>query len=101
MGQFLIQIDDPQIATIARKFSIQKISIFGSAICDDFSPNSDIDLLIELSPDRAYSYFDVLEIQEQFERIFQRKVDIVEKNSLRNPFRRESILRSAKEIYAI
>lgn len=96
-----LHMDDPRIISIAEKYAIRRISIFGSAIRDDFGPKSDVDLLIELSHERKYSYFDILEIQEQFEKIFLRKVDIVEKNSLRNPFRKESILNSAKEIYAI
>jgi len=95
-----LSIDKEEIVAIAHEFSIQSIAVFGSALRVDFGPESDIDLLIELSPERKYSFFDLLEIKSRFEQLFKRKVDLIEKGSLRNPYRKKTILKTAREIYA-
>lgn len=46
------------------------------------------------------SFFDLLEMQEELETIFGRKVDLVEKEGLRNPIRRKSILKNREIVYA-
>lgn len=96
-----LPIDKEEIVAIAHEFSIQSISLFGSALRVDFRQESDIDLLIELSPEREYSFFDLLEIKSRFEQLFKRKVDVIEKSSLRNPYRKKTILKTAREIYAV
>jgi serine/threonine protein kinase len=47
-----------------------------------------------------HSLFDLLEMQEELETIFGRKVDLVEKEGLRNLIRRKSILKSREVVYA-
>ncbi len=41
-----------QIAAFCQKHSIRRLAIFGSALRDDFSPDSDVDVLVEFEPDR-------------------------------------------------
>lgn len=92
--------DENQLIEIAKSFFVKELYIFGSILRDDFNSSSDIDLLIELPEDHQYSYFDILELKEKFEHLLQRNVDIVEKRSLRNPYRRNNILNTARKIYA-
>jgi uncharacterized protein len=92
--------DDQILAQIAKSFNINELYIFGSAIREDFSENSDIDLVVVFNESSHYSLFDVMEIKEKFESFFGRDVDLVEKEALRNPYRREAILNSARKIYA-
>ena len=87
-----INISEKDIKIIAAKYSIKEISVFGSSIRDEFDTDSDIDLLIEFYNSETISLYDIIDIQEYFEKITQRPVDIVEPEGLLNPYRRENIL---------
>ncbi len=47
-----------------------------------------------------WSLSDLMEMEEQLTELFERRVDLVEKEGLRNPFRRRSILSTREVIYA-
>jgi hypothetical protein len=94
------QFDDNEIKRIAQLYQIKEIALFGSALRDDFNKDSDVDLLVVFEEDADYSYFDIMEIKEEFEKIFHRQVDIVEKDAIKNPYRKKTILNSARTIYA-
>jgi flavin-dependent dehydrogenase len=55
---------------------------------------------VSFDPEAKWSLFDIVEMKEELEVIFGRKVDLVEKEALRNPFRRHEILKTAEVIYA-
>ncbi len=68
---------------------------------DDFDEESDVDVMIE--PEVAYSLRETVAMQEELEDLFRRKVDLVTRTAVeRSPSktRRESILRSARVVYA-
>ena len=95
-----IYISNRDIEYIVNKFNIKELSIFGSCIRDDFNKNSDIDLIVVFNESERISLFDLMEIQEYFETLVKRDVDIVEPDSLHNPYRRKTILDSKEIIYA-
>jgi hypothetical protein len=75
------------------------MAIFGSALRDDFGPESDIDLLVTFSEEARWSLFDWLEMIEELKKITGRDIDLVDRESIRNPFRRCSILARMEVIY--
>jgi hypothetical protein len=93
-------IDMEKIAAFCRKWKIREFSIFGSALREDFSPQSDVDVLVSFEPDAPWSYFEWGDMTEELSAIFGREVDLVEKESLINPYRRRSILSSRQVLYA-
>ena len=95
-----LEINENKVKEIASSYKILELYIFGSALRQDFNDKSDIDLLIKLSKDSGYSIFELIEIKEKFENLFSRKIDLVELEGLRNPYRKEEILKTAKMIYA-
>ena len=95
-----IIISEDDIRKIVMKYQIKEIAVFGSSIRDDFDTDSDIDLLIEFYNSETISLYDIIDIQEYFEKITQRPVDIVEPEGLRNPYRRENILKTKEILYA-
>ena len=95
-----IEIEDDVIMSLSRKYHIKELSFFGSILREDFSENSDIDILIEFIDNKEYSLFDIFKMKEEFEAELGKGVDIVEKESLRNPYRRENILKNLKVVYA-
>jgi len=95
-----IPIDRTRIEEFCRKWRVKELAIFGSALRDDFGPESDVDVLVELQPDHGLSLYDWVDMIEELKAIFGRKVDLVAKGGLRNPFRRREILRTAEVVYA-
>ncbi len=91
----------PQINAFCTQWKIDELSIFGSAIRDDFNlANSDVDVLINFAGDARWSLYDWIDMRDELQRMFERPVDLVSKKGLRNPFRRKSILHSRQVIYA-
>ena len=95
-----MDIPKHKIADFCRKWKVIEFAFFGSILSKDFRPDSDIDILVSFSVDVKWSLFDIVRMQNELNEIFGREVDLVEKDAIRNPFRRHSILRSKKVIYA-
>jgi len=95
-----IQFDKEKIHGFCTKWLIAELSIFGSALRDDFKPDSDVDVLITFSDNAHWSLFDWLDMIEELKIIFGRDVDLVSSKGLRNPYRRKEILSTREVIYA-
>ena len=96
-GVFLEYCD---VVHLCKKYSINELSIFGSSIREDFSKDSDIDILVSFSKDSEITLFDIMDLEKEFSELLKREVDIVEKESLKNPIRKNKILSSMEIIYA-
>lgn len=75
------------------------LSLFGSVLREDFAPGSDVDILVSFEPGSFWG-FEIFDMQDELEAIFQRRVDLVTKEGLRNPFRRSEILSTRQVVYA-
>ncbi len=95
-----ITVDRERIADFCRRWRITEFALFGSVLRDDFRPDSDVDVLVSFDPATAWSLLDVVQMAEELQALFGRKVDIVEKDAIRNPFRRHSILTTKEVLYA-
>jgi hypothetical protein len=95
-----IAIPKDRIEAFCRKWGVREFSFFGSVLGADFGPESDVDVLVELDPARGNSVWDWMDMITELRAIFGRDVDLVEKDSIRNPFRRREILSTYKVIYA-
>jgi len=95
-----VQLDREALAAFCRKWRIKELSIFGSAIRDDFSPESDLDFLVSFEPGTSLDIDRLLDMKEELELIHSRPVDLVEKEALRNPWRKYEILKTREVIYA-
>jgi len=95
-----IPIDETRIAEFCRKWQITEFALFGSVLRDDFGPDSDVDVLVTFALDAPWSLLDVVSMIDELKEIFGRDVDLVEKDAIRNPFRRHSILSTKEVVYA-
>jgi len=95
-----LQVSSSKIIEFCQRWQIVEFAIFGSVLRDDFRPDSDIDVLVTLSPDKKWSLFDLMDMQNELELMFGRSVDLLEKRSLKNPFRKAEIIRTHQVIYA-
>ncbi|HEX5836952.1 MAG TPA: nucleotidyltransferase family protein [Anaerolineales bacterium] len=94
------RIPRKKIAEFCKRWSINEFALFGSALREDFSPDSDVDVLVSIDPKAHIGLFELAEMVIELEELFKRPVDLVEKEGLRNPYRRSEILNTAQVIYA-
>lgn len=95
-----ITLNNNDIAVLCKKYSINELSIFGSSIRDDFNQNSDIDILVSFDKNAEITLFDIMELEKEISKLVNREVDVVEKESLKNPIRKNRILSTREIIYA-
>jgi uncharacterized protein len=88
------------IGEFCLKWRVRELALFGSVLRDDFRSDSDVDVLVELAANHGLSLYDWVDMQEELERLFGRRVDLVSKKGLKNPIRRREILRTAEVLYA-
>lgn len=94
-------IPSDALAEFCKRWRVRELSLFGSALRDDFGPTSDVDLLAEFEPDAPVSLWDWGSMLEELSEMFGgRTVDLVEKSAIRNPLRRRYILAHTRTLYA-
>lgn len=98
--QLKISISQAEIDSFCRRWKVKELALFGSVLRDDFGPKSDVDMLVEFADSAEWSLFDFVKMSDELQAMIGRRVDLVVKRSLRNPFRRATILSSKEIIYA-
>ncbi len=89
-----------RLSDFCRKWRVRELSLFGSALRDDFRADSDLDVLVSFEPNAGWSLFDLVTMQDELEVLAGRHVDLVEQEALRNPYRRAAIVSSKRVLYA-
>ncbi|MGC8856781.1 MAG: nucleotidyltransferase family protein [Anaerolineae bacterium] len=103
MPKIKIKVPKAKLAEFCRRWNISELALFGSALRDDFRPNSDVDVLVSFAPQAHITLFDMVHMQEELKEIFGREVDLISKRAVessRNYLRKKQILESAGVIYA-
>jgi hypothetical protein len=95
-----VEIDKKQIEAFCRKWHIREFSVFGSILQESFRAESDVDVLIDFAGDAKISLDDWLDMIDELKKLFGRDIDLVDKQGLRNPFRRHAILTGREVLYA-
>jgi uncharacterized protein len=96
----MIKVPKEEIAAFCQRWKIKELAIFGSALGEEFRPDSDVDVLVVFEENVPCSLFQLMRAEKELEQILGRKVDLVEKKAIRNPFRRHHILSHREVIYA-
>ena len=90
----------PEIEQVCRSLPVRRLGLFGSALTEDFSKDSDVDVLVVFDSDGNIDLFDkYFDLKEKLEEIFERNVDLVVDKKFKNPFLRESIEKTRTVIY--
>jgi hypothetical protein len=94
-----IKIPSRKIARFCRKHHIQRLSLFGSVLRDDFGTDSDVDILVEFSPGHTPGYFGLFDMETEFSALMGgRKADIRTSQDLSRYFR-DQVIREARALY--
>jgi predicted nucleotidyltransferase len=85
-----------EIAALCRRFHVRRLDLFGSAARgDDFTPESDIDLLVEFDTSHAVPALgDFIDLRDALTSLFGHEVDLTMAGAVRNPFLHAAIDRS-------
>jgi hypothetical protein len=98
-----IKLPKTQITTFCRRWSINEFALFGSVLRDDFSPDSDLDVLVTFAPEADWSLLDQVRMEQELADLLHRKIDLFTKQAVEqnhNWIRRREILNTAQVIYA-
>ncbi|MBI1299803.1 hypothetical protein GC175_33170 [bacterium] len=93
----------PEIDDFCLRWNVVEFALFGSILREDFTTNSDIDVLVTFAPDFVYTFRQLTAMQTELETLLGRPVDLLDKEAVQsspNYIRRKAILGSAEIVYA-
>ena len=96
------EIPTNEVAEFCQRNHIRRLALFGSVLRDDFTPESDVDVLVEFDPSVRIGYFALAGLEIELGEILGRKADILTFRGVeRNPnwLLREEILGTAEAVY--
>lgn len=93
-----IPVPHEAIARFCRERGIRRLAFFGSVIRDDFTPESDVDVLVEFEPGRVPGLFAFVGYQADLSKLLGREVDLRTPGDLSKYFRDE-VLAEAQDVF--
>ena len=94
-----ISVSKTALASFCQEHGIKRLAIFGSALREDFGPESDIDVLVEFEPDRIPGLLGIAGMELELSELFTgRKVDLRTPEDL-SPYFRQDVLATAEVQY--
>jgi uncharacterized protein len=78
------------ILPVLKRYFIKRAAIFGSFAKGNINVDSDVDLLIE--PEKGFTIFKMLTLENEISALLKRKVDLVEYSALKPSIRKEVLL---------
>ena len=95
-----ISISKERLAAFCQAHGVKRFAIFGSALREDFGPDSDVDVLVEFEPGRTPGLLGVAGMERELSDLFGgRKVDLRTPEDLSRYFRQD-VLDAAEVQYA-
>lgn len=99
-GLGLINKVIPNLREICNFYHVKKLDLFGSALKGPFRKKSDVDFLVRFTKIPLEDYFEnFINFKISLENLLERKVDLIEEQTLNNPHLIESINRDKIRIY--
>jgi hypothetical protein len=93
-----IDIPQEKIAEFCQRHHIKRLALFGSALRDDFKPDSDVDILVEFEPGTRIGMIRLAGIELELSEILGRKVDMHTPGFISKYFRNQ-VLTEAEDQY--
>jgi len=95
-----LYLNPDDVERICKKYQIKELSVFGSALRDDFGKDSDVDLLILFINNFGHTLLDIVDIKDEFKLLLGKEIDLAFKDRLKYPIRRENILSTSEVLFA-
>lgn len=97
-----LSISQFELEAFCQRWQILEFALFGSVLREDFRPDSDVDVLVTFFPNVHWGLTETIQMQDELETLFGRKVDFVIKSAIersQNWMRKQHILQSAQVLY--
>lgn len=96
----LIDSNIKKIKALCKKHKVIRLFVFGSVLTDQFNEESDIDFVVDFDRENVTDYFDnYFNLKYALEDLFKRKVDLLEEQTIRNPYLKKSVDQTKTLIY--
>lgn len=97
----LLQMKLEAIKALCRRHRVKSLYSFGSVNTPDFTGESDIDLLLEFEPGITIEEYtdNYFSLHEKLGKLLTRKIDLITRRSLSNPFFIADVEQSKQLIY--
>jgi predicted nucleotidyltransferase len=99
----IIEQHRAELEALCRKHHVRRLSVFGSAVRDDFDPaRSDLDFVVEFDENEVINGFasDYWLLQDALRSLFAREIDLVEPHVQRNPYFIRELRNTSELVYA-
>ena len=98
-----MKLSENNLDAIKRLCQVSKVKslfAFGSVTRDDFTDESDIDLIVDFDENDPLKYSDLyFNLKDKLEGLLRRKIDLLEERAIRNPFFRQELEQTKVKIY--
>jgi hypothetical protein len=96
----IVERNIDRIRRLCNDYNVAKLYLFGSALTCKFNNESDIDFIVTFRNIELLEYVDnYFDFKFSLEDLLQRKIDLLEEKSIKNPFLKKSINSSKRLIY--
>lgn len=98
MSRARIPIPHEQLAAFCRRHHIRRLSLFGSVLRDDFTPQSDVDVLVEFELETHISLLGLVRVEREMGELLGRKVDLICREDL-DKYIRDEVFAEEEPVY--
>lgn len=96
----IVDANLPTLRALCRRFGVHRLDLFGSAAAGRFDPaRSDLDFLVAFAPSERPKRY--LRLLAELEKLFGRKVDLIDEAALENPYLRRQIEAERRTLFPI
>jgi predicted nucleotidyltransferase len=93
-----IDLPKNSLTEFCQRHHVRRLSLFGSALRDDFGPRSDVDFVVEFEPGVVVGYLKLAEMEMELASLLGRKVDLRTPGELSRYFR-DQVMATAEPLY--
>ena len=96
----LIENNIQKIVALCKKYKVNKLFVFGSILTDRFNDDSDVDLVVSFNKAEVGDYFgNYFDFKYSLEELFGRDVDLLEEQTIKNPYLKKNVDATKALIY--
>jgi hypothetical protein len=96
----LVEENREAINSLCKKHKVEKLYAFGSVLSTSFNAESDVDFLVDFDKKKIQNFGEnFFEFLFSLEDLFDRKIDLIEREAIRNPYFKEEVEETKMMIY--
>ncbi|MDO4164702.1 MAG: nucleotidyltransferase domain-containing protein [Bacteroides sp.] len=96
----LIENNIQNIVALCKKHKVNKLFVFGSILTNRFNDESDVDLIVSFNKAEVNDYFsNFFDFKYSLESLFDREVDLLEEQTIKNPYLKKNLDSTKALIY--